>query len=125
MRVNHELCIESKRSIYDHDIGYCIRACCSQQCAGVGPSQIDQECSQLVAGTSGQSLQQPDQAPAVPIKDSVKADYLICLGCGAKMKMLKRHINTYHQMTPEEYRKHWGLPADYPTVTVNYSKTPF
>lgn len=74
-------------------------------------------------GLSGQSSSKPDRAPAVPIKDSVKADYLICLGCGAKMKMLKRHISTHHQMTPEEYRKHWGLPADYPIVTVNYSKT--
>ncbi len=74
-------------------------------------------------GLSGQSSQKPDLAPAVSIKASVKADYLICLGCSAKMKMLKRHINTHHQMTPEEYRKHWGLPPDYSMVTANYSKT--
>jgi len=63
-------------------------------------------------GLSGQSSQKPDLAPAVSIKASFKAVYLICLGCGAKMKMLKLHITTHHPMTPEEYRKPWGLPPD-------------
>lgn len=71
---------------------------------------------------SGQSIRKTSNTPAVPIKDSVKADYLVCLGCGKEMKMLKRHIKVHHQMTPEEYRKHWDLPADYPIVTTDYSK---
>lgn len=59
--------------------------------------------------------------PAVPIKKSVAADYLICLEDGKKMKMLKRHLRTTFNMTPDEYRTKWGLPADYPMVAPNYA----
>lgn len=72
-------------------------------------------------GLSDRSSRKPEQAPAVPIKDSVKSDNITCLDCGAKMKMLKRHIKTYHQLTPEEYRQKWSLPTDYPMVSSNYS----
>ena len=64
-----------------------------------------------------------EQKPAVPIKKSVTDDYIICLEDGKKLKMLKRHLNTAYGMTPEEYRQKWGLPADYPMVAPNYSKT--
>lgn len=60
--------------------------------------------------------------PAVAIKKSVTADYIICLEDGRKMKMLKRHLNTAHNMTPQEYRKRWNLPAEYPMVAPNYAK---
>ena len=60
--------------------------------------------------------------PAVPIKKSVTPDYLICLEDGKKLKMLKRHLKTAYNMTPEEYRERWGLPADYPMVAPNYAK---
>ncbi len=58
---------------------------------------------------------------AVPIKKSVTPDYIICLEDGKKLKMLKRHLKTRYNMTPEEYRERWGLPADYPMVAPNYA----
>ncbi len=59
--------------------------------------------------------------PAVPIKRSITPDYLICLEDGKQLKMLKRHLKTAYNMTPEEYRERWGLPADYPMVAPNYA----
>ena len=59
--------------------------------------------------------------PAVPIKRSVTDDYIICLEDGKKMKMLKRHLATAYNMTPEQYREKWGLSPDYPMVAPNYS----
>lgn len=60
--------------------------------------------------------------PAVPIRSSVKPDYIVCLEDGRKMKMLKRHLMTQYNMTPEEYRQRWGLPADYPMVAPSYAE---
>ena len=60
--------------------------------------------------------------PAVPIKRSVTPDYIICLEDGKKLKMLKRHLKTAYNMSPEEYRERWNLPADYPMVAPNYAK---
>ncbi|MEX2451732.1 MAG: MucR family transcriptional regulator [Rhodospirillales bacterium] len=60
--------------------------------------------------------------PAVPAKKSVYPDYIVCLEDGKKLKMLKRHLKTAYNMTPEEYRERWGLPADYPMVAPNYAK---
>ncbi len=62
------------------------------------------------------------QEPAVPIKKSVFADYIICLEDGKKMKMLKRHLKTAYNMSPEKYREKWGLSSDYPMVAPNYAK---
>jgi predicted transcriptional regulator len=59
--------------------------------------------------------------PAVAVKKSVHPDYIICLEDGKKLKMLKRHLKTAYNMTPEEYRDRWGLPADYPMVAPNYA----
>lgn len=61
--------------------------------------------------------------PAVPIRKSVTADYIICLEDGKKLKMLKRHLRTAYGMTPEEYRARWGLLKDYPMVAPNYART--
>ena len=61
--------------------------------------------------------------PAVPIKRSVQDDYIVCLDCKKKMKMLKRHLKTDHGMTPDEYRARWGLSHDYPMVAPTYSAT--
>ena len=60
--------------------------------------------------------------PAVSIRKSVTPDYLICLDDGKKLKMLKRHLRTTYNMTPEEYRAKWNLPPDYPMVAPNYAQ---
>ena len=61
--------------------------------------------------------------PAVPVRKSVADDYIICLEDGKKFKSLKRHLRTHYNLSPEEYREKWGLPADYPMVAPNYSAT--
>ncbi len=61
--------------------------------------------------------------PVVPINQSVKPEYIVCLEDGAEHKMLKRHLKTAHGMTPDDYRKRWGLPLDYPLVSPNYAAT--
>ena len=63
-----------------------------------------------------------EQAPAVPIKKSVTPDYIVCLEDGKKLKMLKRHLKTVYDMTPDDYRVKWGLPQEYPMVAPNYAK---
>jgi predicted transcriptional regulator len=60
--------------------------------------------------------------PAIPVKKSVTPDYIICLECGKKQKMLKRHIRTAYGLSPEQYREKWGLPPEYPMVSANYAK---
>lgn len=72
------------------------------------------------AGGDHAIAEQP--TPAVPIKKSVFPDYIICLEDGKKMKMLKRHLHTSYQMTPDQYRERWGLPHDYPMVAPNYAE---
>ncbi len=67
-------------------------------------------------------LQAEPANPAVPIRRSVKPDFIVCLEDGKKLKMLKRYLRTKYNMTPDEYRAKWGLPSDYPMVAPNYSK---
>ena len=77
--------------------------------------------------TIHEALQNPDQAaastpePAVPIKKSVRPNYVVCLEDGKKLKMLKRHLRTSYNMTPDEYRRKWGLSSDYPMVAPKYA----
>lgn len=59
--------------------------------------------------------------PAVPIKKSVFADHIVCLEDGKKLKMLKRHLKTAYDMTPDQYRERWGLPPEYPMVAPDYA----
>ncbi|MBN8095814.1 MucR family transcriptional regulator, partial [Vibrio vulnificus] len=67
--------------------------------------------------------QEPERpVPAVPIKKSITPEYLICLEDGKRLKMLKRHLQTAYNMTPDQYRERWGLPPDYPMVAPNYAK---
>ena len=65
---------------------------------------------------------EPAKNPAVSVRRSVTSDHIVCLEDGLKFKSLKRHLRTYHNLTPEEYRNKWGLPADYPMVAANYSE---
>jgi predicted transcriptional regulator len=60
--------------------------------------------------------------PAVPVRNSIKRDYIICLEDGKKLKMLKRHLMTHYGMTPDDYRAKWGLAADYPMVAPAYAE---
>ena len=62
------------------------------------------------------------QKPAVPVRRSVHPDYIVCLEDGKHLKMLKRHLRTTYEMTPEEYRAKWNLPPDYPMVAPNYAR---
>ena len=65
---------------------------------------------------------QQNLEPAVPIKKSVTANYVVCLEDGKRQKVLRRHLSVAHGLTPAEYRKRWGLPADHPLVAPNYAK---
>ena len=60
--------------------------------------------------------------PAVSVKKSITPDYIVCLEDGKQLKMLKRHLKTAYNMSPEDYRERWGLPADYPMVAPNYAE---
>jgi predicted transcriptional regulator len=76
--------------------------------------------------TVHEALKSPGQAgarpePAVSIKQSVKPEYIVCLDDGKKLKMLKRHLRAAYNMSPDEYRKRWGLPSDYPMVAPKYA----
>ena len=73
-------------------------------------------------GSDGAVEEQPAE-PAVSIRASVKKEHIVCLDCGKKMKMLKRHLSTEHDMSPEEYRQRWNLPSDYPMVAPAYAET--
>jgi predicted transcriptional regulator len=67
-------------------------------------------------------VEEPKPQPAVAIRNSIKPEYIVCLEDGKKLKMLKRYLRTNYNMTPEEYRARWGLPADYPMVAPAYAE---
>jgi len=85
------------------------------------PSLI-QEVYKTLAAVGNEPAVQERPQPAVPIKKSVFADHIVCLEDGKKLKMLKRHLKTAYNMTPEQYRERWGLGADYPMVAPSYAK---
>ncbi len=66
-------------------------------------------------------VERGDAKPAISVKRSVTADYIVCLEDGKKFKSLKRHLRTYYNLSPEQYREKWGLPHDYPMVAPNYA----
>jgi predicted transcriptional regulator len=75
-----------------------------------------------LAGLGAQAVVEEAPEPAVSIRSSIKAEHIVCLEDGKKMKMLKRHLMTDHGMTPDEYRARWNLPADYPMVAPDYAE---
>jgi predicted transcriptional regulator len=83
--------------------------------------QVFRTLSNLGSGGS-HALSGDRPQPAVQIKKSVTPEYIVCLEDGKKLKMLKRHLKTAYDMSPEEYRERWGLPADYPMVAPSYAK---
>ena len=66
--------------------------------------------------------QPQEKTPVVSVRSSIKPEYIICMECGAKQRMLKRHLMTAHGMSPEQYRNDYGLPREYPMVAPNYSE---
>jgi predicted transcriptional regulator len=85
------------------------------------PALIQSIFKTLGGAEVGADVAERTPEPAVPVKRSVFPDHLICLEDGKKLKMLKRHLATVYQMTPEQYRERWGLPASYPMVAPDYA----
>ena len=81
-----------------------------------------QQVFNTLASVEQASVTPPKPAPAVPIKQSMRADHLTCLDCGKQFSTLKRHLRTDHQLTPQEYRQRWELPPSYPMVAPSYAK---
>lgn len=77
-----------------------------------------------LSGISAGTLDKPEnkQKPAVAVRRSVTPDFIVCLEDGRRLKMLKRHLRTAYNLSPEEYRSRWGLPPDYPMVAPNYAR---
>jgi predicted transcriptional regulator len=86
------------------------------------PSLI-QEVYRTLVNIGKQPAQAEKPTPAVPIKQSVRQDRIICLEDGKSFSMLKRHLMTDHKLTPQQYREKWDLPRDYPMVAPNYAQT--
>ena len=86
------------------------------------PALINQVHAALtrVSGSPGEAPVEPLK-PAISVKKSITPEYIVCLEDGKKFKSLKRHLRTQYNMTPEQYREKWNLPADYPMVAPNYA----
>jgi predicted transcriptional regulator len=76
--------------------------------------------SLLTAGKTAEP--EPARTPAVPIRQSVRPKYVVCLDCGWRAKMLRRHVNSAHGLTPEQYKARWGLKPDHPLTAPAYSE---
>ena len=86
------------------------------------PNLIQNVHAALNGISSAASAPEPKPEPKVSIRSSVKPDFLVCLEDGKKLKMLKRHLMTHYNLTPEQYRQKWGLSADYPMGAPNYAE---
>lgn len=87
------------------------------------PSMITSVYRALATTTTPEPAPAESRPPAVPVKRSVFPDYIVCLEDGRKLKMLKRHLQSSYGLTPDAYRKKWGLPSSYPMVAPNYAST--
>src|SRR5271157_5058947 len=87
-----------------------------------GLTPLIQDVYRTLSGVGKEPAQPVRPEPAVPVKKSVFADHIVCLEDGKKLKMLKRHLKTAYNMTPEQYRERWGLAPDYPMVAPNYAR---
>jgi predicted transcriptional regulator len=86
------------------------------------PTLISNVWTALAALQPGTAKAEQPPTPAVPVRQSIKPDYIVCLEDGKKLKMLKRHLMTQYGQTPDDYRRKWGLAADYPMVAPNYAE---
>jgi len=92
----------------------------------VPPGEVPMLIQRIYATLSelgGEAASNALREPAVPIKKSITPDYVICLEDGTRHKMMKRYLKTAFAMTPDQYRRKWNLPADYPVVAPNYART--
>jgi predicted transcriptional regulator len=87
------------------------------------PDLVRQVHRALEAASAPAAAEAPPPAPAVPIRNSITQDYLVCLEDGLKFKSLKRHLRTRYDMSPDQYRAKWGLAKNYPMVAPNYAAT--
>ena len=85
------------------------------------PNLIQNVHSALTGISGASSAPEPKPEPKVSIRSSIKPDYIVCLEDGKRLKMLKRHLMTHYNLTPDQYRQKWGLPGDYPMVAPNYA----
>ncbi|MDQ3077247.1 MAG: MucR family transcriptional regulator [Pseudomonadota bacterium] len=86
------------------------------------PQLISNVHGALATLTGASNAPEARPEPKVPIRSSIKPDYIVCLEDGKRLKMLKRHLMTHYQMTPDQYRQKWGLASDYPMVAPNYAE---
>ena len=89
--------------------------------AGQVPEVINMVYNSLTTLDGGAEATAEPAKPAISVRRSITAEYIVCLEDGKKLKMLKRHLRAAYDMSPEEYRAKWGLPADYPMVAPNYA----
>jgi predicted transcriptional regulator len=91
----------------------------------IAPTDLGDLIGSVARALEALGREQPEPAqpePAVPIRRSVHDDHLVCLVCGKSQKILRRHLDTAHQLTPEAYRERFGLKPDYPMVAPGYSR---
>jgi predicted transcriptional regulator len=86
------------------------------------PNLIQNVHAALTGISQTSAAPEPKPEPKVSIRSSVKPDYIVCLEDGKRLKMLKRHLMTHYNMTPDQYRQKWGLSPDYPMVAPNYAE---
>jgi predicted transcriptional regulator len=75
-----------------------------------------------LSGLGNKVVEDPPRVPAVTVRRSVRPDYIICIDCGHKGKMLKRHLQSKHGLSADQYKRRWNLPSDYPMTAPNYSE---
>src|SRR3982751_4457789 len=86
------------------------------------PTLIQNVHSALSDISKAAAAPEPRPEPKVSVRSSIKPDYIVCLEDGKKLKMLKRHLMTHYNLTPDQYRQKWGLSSDYPMVAPNYAE---
>ncbi|MCC7482610.1 MAG: MucR family transcriptional regulator [Hyphomicrobiales bacterium] len=117
--------LEAKRSLVDLTADIVAAYVGKNTVAQAELPKLIGEVHRALSGAVNQPAAREEQAeakPAVTIKKSLTADYLICLEDGKKFKSLKRHLRSHYNLSPEQYREKWGLPADYPMVAPNYAQ---
>ena len=118
--------LEAKRSLVDLTADIVAAYVGKNTVAQAELPKLIGEVHRALSGAVNQPAAREEQAearPAVTIKKSLTADYLICLEDGKKFKSLKRHLRSHYNLSPEQYRDKWGLPPDYPMVAPNYATT--